>query len=78
MLASPIFTVARARPMVRTNSPMRAFCSAKTCSMAEHTAERRDPTLDDAREGRDRPADDSPPERRDGMLPLDDEQQPMI
>jgi hypothetical protein len=32
-LASPILVVARARPMVRTNSPIRAFCSAKTCSM---------------------------------------------
>jgi hypothetical protein len=32
-LASPILVVARARPMVRTNSPILAFCSAKTCSM---------------------------------------------
>jgi hypothetical protein len=31
----PIFTCARARPMVRTNSAMRCFCAAKTCSMPE-------------------------------------------
>ena len=31
-LAMPIFVVARAMPMVLTNSSMRSFCSAKTCS----------------------------------------------
>ena len=33
----PIFVVARAIPMVRTNSLIRDFCSAKTCSMRERT-----------------------------------------
>ncbi len=28
----PIFTFARAMPIVRTNRPIRSFCSAKTCS----------------------------------------------
>ena len=32
-LARPILVVARARPMVRTNRPILAFCSAKTCSI---------------------------------------------
>ncbi|PWC41722.1 hypothetical protein TSA6c_36625 [Azospirillum sp. TSA6c] len=36
----PIFTVARPRPMVRMNSAMRCFWSAKTCSTADRTAER--------------------------------------
>ena len=40
-LASPIFTRARAMPMVRTNSPIRLFCSAKTCSMRERTPDLR-------------------------------------
>ena len=31
-LARPILVVARAKPMVRTNRPILAFCSAKTCS----------------------------------------------
>ena len=35
----PIFTSARAMPMVRTNSFMRCFCPAKTCSTAERTAD---------------------------------------
>ena len=38
-LARPILVVARARPMVRTNRPILAFCSAKTCSMWARTAD---------------------------------------
>jgi hypothetical protein len=34
-VAMPIFTRARAMPMVRTNSAMRCFWVAKTCSMPE-------------------------------------------
>ena len=33
----PIFVVARAIPMVRTNSPMRDFCWAKTCATQDRT-----------------------------------------
>ncbi len=33
----PIFVVARAIPIVRTNNPIRDFCAAKTCSMRERT-----------------------------------------
>ena len=40
MLAMPIFAVARSMPMVRTNSPMRDFISAKGCSTAERTFDR--------------------------------------
>src|SRR5579864_4533455 len=36
-LASPIFTLARASPMVRTKSPIGPFCQAKTCSTAART-----------------------------------------
>lgn len=38
-LASPILVVALARPIVRTNRPIRAFCSAKTCSTCARTAD---------------------------------------
>src|SRR5215207_7822348 len=38
-LTSPIFTRARTMPMVRTNYPILCFCSAKTCSMQERTAD---------------------------------------
>ena len=33
----PIFVVALAIPMVRTNSPMRDFCWAETCSTQDRT-----------------------------------------
>jgi hypothetical protein len=35
-IGSPILVVARARPMLRTNRPILAFCSAKTCSIWAH------------------------------------------
>jgi hypothetical protein len=37
MLARPIFTVARAIPMVRTTRPIGPFWRAKTCSTAART-----------------------------------------
>ena len=40
-LARPIFTVARARPMVLTKRPKRCFCAAKTVSTAEGGSEMR-------------------------------------
>jgi hypothetical protein len=43
-LASPIFVVARAMPMVRMKNPMRLFCSAKKFSTRECDAGRRDQT----------------------------------
>ena len=36
----PILMRARAKPMVRTTSPMRCFCPAKTCSTAARTFDR--------------------------------------
>ena len=38
-LASPILVVARARPMVRTNRPILAFCSTTTCSTCARRAD---------------------------------------
>ena len=43
-LAKPIFTLARAMPMVRTTNAINAigpFCRAKTCSIAARTADLR-------------------------------------
>ena len=39
-LAMPIFVRARARPMVRTISPMACFCTANTCSTGARARER--------------------------------------
>ena len=41
MLAIVIVALARARPMVRTISPMRSFWLPKTCSTFERTADLR-------------------------------------
>ncbi|MEM1385644.1 MAG: hypothetical protein AAGG06_18650 [Pseudomonadota bacterium] len=40
MLAMPILALARAIPIVRMNSFMRSFCSAKECSTADRIFER--------------------------------------
>src|SRR5262245_38688086 len=39
MLATVMTACARARPMVRTNRPIRSFCSAKTCSTRARTVD---------------------------------------